>query len=415
MMNTGPKLKKLKPCLLNTSMEDTHLQSTTHSGALIGSNDDLLTEILLRLPATSIIRFKSVSKHWRLLLSDRTFTLRYDNLSKSPGVFFHNIYVPYDVKNQSTPPFCSFDFCNDPHGIKIVQSCNGLLLCSSDKGGRRVRRYYVLNPTTKNFQIIPVVLGGEAVCKTEAVRKSICFMGLAFHPTDCVRYKIVCVRRLKRGGKLFQIQIYSSGTGKWKISVKSFLADYRSFITGVYWNGAIYWAPSLNTCMFFDIVVEKLQTLASPEKSTDSSSILWTEYLGESRGHLHLIVIKYHREYKISFVNVYEMSSDRSGWFVKYRVERDEIRRGISYSRFTFLDVVRGVKEEDTFMVLHNIHGKLIKYNVYDKSFKEIFNRNLYKRYSNNVDDKSFKQIYSGSLTTGYLYYHRYTESLASF
>ncbi|KAF5761817.1 putative F-box domain-containing protein [Helianthus annuus] len=39
-------------------------------------NDDLFTEILLRLPAASIFRFKSVSKHWRLLLSQKYFTQR---------------------------------------------------------------------------------------------------------------------------------------------------------------------------------------------------------------------------------------------------------------------------------------------------------------------------------------------------
>ncbi|MFS8027578.1 putative F-box domain-containing protein [Helianthus anomalus] len=68
-------------------MEDSDHQPT-HSGALIGSNDDLLTEILLRLPVTSILLFKSVSKHWRLLLRHRHFTHRYDKISKSPGFFY---------------------------------------------------------------------------------------------------------------------------------------------------------------------------------------------------------------------------------------------------------------------------------------------------------------------------------------
>ncbi|KAI7755817.1 hypothetical protein M8C21_024008, partial [Ambrosia artemisiifolia] len=33
---------------------------STDPGAIIGSNDDLLTQILLRLPAASILRFKSL-------------------------------------------------------------------------------------------------------------------------------------------------------------------------------------------------------------------------------------------------------------------------------------------------------------------------------------------------------------------
>ncbi|MFS8033276.1 putative F-box domain-containing protein [Helianthus anomalus] len=74
-------------------MEDSDHQPT-QSGALIGSNDDLLTEILLRLPVTSIIRFISVSKHWQLLLRHRHFTLRYDTLS--------NLDYSFAVANKGT-------------------------------------------------------------------------------------------------------------------------------------------------------------------------------------------------------------------------------------------------------------------------------------------------------------------------
>ncbi|KAK9051341.1 hypothetical protein SSX86_027968 [Deinandra increscens subsp. villosa] len=72
MVSTRAISKILNACFSQAfSMED-----STHSGALIGSNDDLVTEILLRLPVTSILRFKSVSKHWRWLLSHRSFTIR---------------------------------------------------------------------------------------------------------------------------------------------------------------------------------------------------------------------------------------------------------------------------------------------------------------------------------------------------
>ncbi|MFS8027664.1 hypothetical protein Hanom_Chr16g01501381 [Helianthus anomalus] len=36
-------------------------------------------------------------------------------------------------------------------------------------------------------------------------------------------------------------------------------------------------------------------------------------------------------------------------------------------------DVIRGEKEEDTFLLLR-IPGKMITFNVHDKSFKHIFN-----------------------------------------
>ncbi|KAI3744049.1 hypothetical protein L1987_57121 [Smallanthus sonchifolius] len=407
MVNTRGKIKKnqntSKICFSRSSMEDSDQQST-ESGAMIGSNDDLLTEILLRLPVTSILRFKSVSKHWRWLLSHRHFTLLYDNLSKSPGLFVRNIYIPFDVENQSTPPFRTLDFYSDLCGIRIVQSCNGLLLCCSDRGNERSRKYYIVNPTTKQFAIIPSVPGGQNV------RKTIRFMGLAFHQTDCVHYKVVCIHGVEPRGDLFQIQIYSSDTGKWNISSESFSTSYYTpFRYGVYWNGAIHWAPSCRNPLYFKIEDEQLQTLPLPEKVVYSGGYYdgaMPMYFGESRGHLHLVEATHH-ENRLH-LNVYEMLIDYSGWFVKYQVELDELPSAFPkmihsyrdpsspyYYELNVFDVVRCENKEDTFMVVR-IPEKLISYNIHDKSFKEISDLTNY---------------YYG----GHLNVHRYTESLASF
>ncbi|KAF5761744.1 putative F-box domain-containing protein [Helianthus annuus] len=409
MVNTRAKIKKTnntnKICFSQASTENSNHQST-QSGDLIGSNDDLLTEILLRLPVTSILRFKSVSKHWQWLLSHKPFTLLYDNLSKSPGLFVRNIYIPFNIENQSTPPVRSLDFYFDLCGIRIVQSCNGLLLCCSDRGSERSRKYYVFNPTTKQFAIIPSVPGGQNV------RKTIRFMGLAFHQTDCLHYKVVCIRSVERYRELFQIHIYSSYTGKWKISSESFSADYFTpFWYGVYWNGAIHWAPSCRNPLYFKIEDEQLQTLPLPAKLASSEGYYdgaMPMYFGESRGHMHLVDTA-NGENHLHLI-VYEMMSDYSGWFVKFQVELDDLPGAFPeminsylhpsspyYYQFNVIDVVRGENEEDTFMVVR-IPGKLIRYNVHDKSFKQIFNLTTYF---------SFPESHSNV--------HRYTETLTSF
>ncbi|KAJ0642307.1 putative F-box domain-containing protein [Helianthus annuus] len=406
MVNTRGKIKKAqnmrKICFSHASTEDSSYQST-RSRALIGSNDDLLIKILLWLPVTSILRFKSVSKHWKWLLSHSRFTLLYDNLSKSPGLFVRNIYIPFDAANQSTPPFRSLDFYFDPCGIKIIQSCNGLLLCCSDRN-KRARKYYVFNPTTKQFSIIPSVRGGRNV------RRTIRFMGLAFHQTDCVHYKLVCIRGVEPMGELCEIQIYSSEIGKWKISSESFSANC-SFRCGVYWNGAIHWAPSCHNPLYFKIAGEQLQTLALPPNVASFGGFhrgATPLYFGESRGHLHLVDTA-NGENHLHLI-VYEMMSDCSGWFVKFQVELDDLPGAFpeminSYLypsspycyQFNVFDVVRGENEEDTFMVVR-IPGKLIRYNVRDKSFKQIFNLTIYF---------SFPESHSNV--------HRYTETLTSF
>ncbi|XP_076901784.1 F-box protein At5g07610-like [Bidens hawaiensis] len=420
-------------------MEDSdhhHHQSV----AVIGSNDDILTEILIRLPVTSILRFKSVSKNWRLLLSHRCFTHRC--VPKSPGLFFHTfllepddiysepepephcLYVPFDVEDQTTPPFRNLDFYFNRYCVRIMQSCNGLLLCYAHTFYNGGSEYYVFNHTTKQLAFIPPVPGGQSVSKT------ILSMALAFHQTHCVHYKVVCIRALD--ANVFQVQVYSSDTGKWKLCIESFSAPsmFRDpvnwngesshapvpiFHNPVYWNGAVQWAPHYRSTnhLYFKIDDERLQMLPLPEGFGSDESYL-IMYFGESIGHLHLI-LRRDRKQDILSVNVYEMLRDHSRWFVKYRLQLDALLVDFpcltyppyyqsvddfgvlvnSYrSDFDIADVVRGKDEEDKFLVL-GTYRKLIRYNVHDKSVKELCSCDM--------------------LRWGYPGFHRYIETLSSF
>ncbi|XP_035841573.1 F-box protein At5g07610-like [Helianthus annuus] len=202
-------------------------------------------------------------------------------------------------------------------------------------------------------------------------------MGLAYHQTDCPHYKVVCVCRPEPGVDLFQIQVYSSDTKKWEISCESFcIGKPALFSHGVYWNRVVYWAPFSGPAFYFKLDVEQLHMLPLPEGS--GSSEIFIMYFGESRGHLHLVVYKNYEDNCLC-LNVYEMLSDHSGWFVKYQLQLDELLGSFpemisEYTcYFKVIDVVRGEEEEeeDTFIVL-NTGKKIITYNVHDKSFKQV-------------------------------------------
>ncbi|KAJ0907842.1 hypothetical protein HanRHA438_Chr07g0303711 [Helianthus annuus] len=179
-------------------------------------------------------------------------------------------------------------------------------------------------------------------------------MGLAYHQTDCPHYKLVCIRQLRPGMALFQFQIYSSDTGDWKIRTLTLDTPWSLFRKGVYWNGAIHWAPCFRNHFYFKIEAEQVQRLPLP---VDMKSFeFMTMYFGESRGHLHLTLLIDSDETS-SHLNVYEMLGDHSGWFVKYQLQLHEIcgafpEMTCSSYDFDVVDVVRGVKEEDTFIVL---------------------------------------------------------------
>ncbi|GMP23910.1 hypothetical protein CsSME_00001350 [Camellia sinensis var. sinensis] len=102
-------------------------------------------------------------------------------------------------------------------------------------------------------------------------------------------------------------------------------------------------------------------------------------YYGESNEHLHLVIIYGPR---IQF-DVYEMERDYFGWFVKYCVDLGSVGAAFSqmmqrlswdpmYYSFAILSLVREEKDdEDSFMVLH-VPGKILRYNLGDKSFEKI-------------------------------------------
>ncbi|KAI3855817.1 hypothetical protein MKX03_014812, partial [Papaver bracteatum] len=179
--------------------------SPSSSAVQVISNFDLLTLILLCLPVKSLMIFKSVCKQWLSVISHPSFVnnhIRRQNLSKIQGFFFQKPWrtADYDYvydfllldgtrieeEDDSRAPtpeaiasadrcFKALNFdksCPKPgfhvpptveHGMKISQSCNGLLCCTRltevDYGievpGIFTTHAYIYNPTTRKYRILP--------------------------------------------------------------------------------------------------------------------------------------------------------------------------------------------------------------------------------------------------------------------
>ncbi|GER29579.1 F-box family protein [Striga asiatica] len=84
-------------------------------------------------------------------------------------------------------------------------------------------------------------------------------------------------------------------------------------------------------------------------------------YFGESCGHLHYIYVR------LQF-KVYEMRRDYSEWFVKYEVNLFPLLK----EAFSILCVVRGEKEEGSFLVVQ-IPGKAVRYNIVCGTFDVLY------------------------------------------
>ncbi|XP_049403584.1 F-box protein At5g07610-like [Solanum stenotomum] len=129
----------------------------SYSAEKLEGSDDLLTNILLLLPAMPLFRFKLVSKRWMSLVSDPCFSFLWKPESFPTALILHSPFLDYPCycipdKTKSKASIRFFDFIikdNPIDNVVILNCCGGLLLCR-----KRFFDYIVCNPTTKEFHTL---------------------------------------------------------------------------------------------------------------------------------------------------------------------------------------------------------------------------------------------------------------------
>ncbi|GKB92277.1 hypothetical protein Tco_0964549 [Tanacetum coccineum] len=132
----------------------------------------------------------------------------------------------------------SFGSAEEVDHVRILQSCNGLLLCS---GSAWPVFYYVYNPSTNLFKRLPQ--------PKYYLRDDSCFFSsgvfrLAFDLRKSSHYKVV-----QAGGEAGEtwIQVYSSETRNWSFCRDRFsYFSFDHFESAIYWNDAFHWLEGLN-------------------------------------------------------------------------------------------------------------------------------------------------------------------------
>lgn len=169
------------------------------SAETVANIEDLLTQILLSLPARSVVRFKCISKHWLSLISNPKFFRHHTLQNSKISAFFSSkteeesfTYIP--LGNHEIPSgFNPFKTLNksvqDGSKLKIIQSCNGLFLCVHQSSWQRFfcgkhDLVYVVNPTTNKFLALSVPI-------VEKIEDPLVFVryGLAFDPWKSPHYR----------------------------------------------------------------------------------------------------------------------------------------------------------------------------------------------------------------------------------
>ncbi|KAM5584124.1 F-box/kelch-repeat protein [Rosa sericea] len=125
--------------------------------------EDLIVQILKRLPIKSLIRFTSVSKRWRfIILSDPNFAKSQFQQTKSRRVLFclyckesRTLETPWSTGENYADRKLRCPFKQPGDELYSFSSCNGLVcaaLCDRNRMGLEI---YIWNPSTQFFKKLP--------------------------------------------------------------------------------------------------------------------------------------------------------------------------------------------------------------------------------------------------------------------
>ncbi|KAJ6430723.1 hypothetical protein OIU84_018268 [Salix udensis] len=156
-------------------------QNPLSSADAVFGNDDLVTEILLRVPAKAVLKLKLVSKNWLSIISPTSFAIR------------HTRRNPHTV---SALLLRFSSFFKEPPTHKHV----------SLDAARSKPTDYIFNPTTRQFALLPLP-PNEGKYFTR--------IHLVFDPSVSPHYRVVCIQFFNSELKIY---VYSSETTDWKLS-----------------------------------------------------------------------------------------------------------------------------------------------------------------------------------------------------
>nr|XP_023914983.1 F-box/kelch-repeat protein At3g23880-like [Quercus suber]POF07476.1 f-box/kelch-repeat protein [Quercus suber] len=211
---------------------------------------EVIEEILLGLPAKSVLRFRSVCKTWYSLISNSRFAKAYlarSNERSSPYFLFGRFGYEKEIFSLHSNPaiddssdFIEFDHPYDIGDIwswtsvcKIVGSVNGLI-CFVDSHHNAYEKYFLWNPSVNRSVRLPLVTNLDQ-------SPYVYCLGFGYHaPTN--EYKVVRIMYLDDDSTPLA-EIYALNTREWH---RFTFPPSASFIVqqatvSVSMNGALHW------------------------------------------------------------------------------------------------------------------------------------------------------------------------------
>ncbi|XP_058198440.1 F-box/kelch-repeat protein At3g06240-like [Rhododendron vialii] len=231
----------------------------SHGGTL---PQDMITEILSRLPVKSLCRFKCVSPSWKILISspyfakthlNRTKTLKNPrNLNKKILLMAYNLYSVDLAHTNPTATKLILPTAEQrlQHQVRVVNSCDGLVLLSIRRGSE----LFLLNPSTRECKKLPIF--PFVVDSAEYLDANLYGVGYDSSTDD---YKVVIVSR-----KI--VAVYSLRTDSWR-RIQDVDFSLKESSGRVFVNGCLHgicWRDSCHRIVAFDLSDEVVREVPQP-------------------------------------------------------------------------------------------------------------------------------------------------------
>lgn len=239
---------------------------------------DILVEILKRLPVQCLLRFKCVQKSWYHLIRSPYFIHHYNNQeNKNKYLLFQGRYHSdffFRVDDEQCNEYCPglrFPIPRDmQRGVKnkIHGSCRGLICFSVQKRtSSRLHQIYLWNPAIRKFKILPN--SPDSTCLDQYSHS----LALGYF-SKISDYKVINFQSYFFVGvvrRVPTVHIYSLSTNSWKtVGNTAQFSNYGELYNSVIVNGVVYWIGIRHSFMqvivCFDIENEKIREIMLPPK-----------------------------------------------------------------------------------------------------------------------------------------------------
>jgi hypothetical protein len=207
--------------------------------------DDLIMEILSRLPVRSVHRFKCVCKRWRDLIACPAHreklpqTLAGFLYTTYPGGYRHHLAAVVSAAVDPVDASLAFLRPRNYTRIRLVDTCNGLLLCSCTcySSSSSEERLVVCNPATQRWTELPPPPQPQPTT-------DYCAHHLAFDPAvSPSHFRVLAFEATVEEWHLTGVSVYSSTTRAWTARRDVGLVDRIVLASGSVFAGGMLHLP----------------------------------------------------------------------------------------------------------------------------------------------------------------------------